>query len=266
MSERLVDFLKGCLADSAGAPAAFAVLSDEEIAAIDQAVDPDFSVRPWIDAQEDLDPMAFARFGERSLVLRGMLVPRVEETTSNLAFTVSDELQMLADARRDGIGFLRFTTRHDGVHTGRIVVLQAEVGGFEEDVAFEGFHYFTACSYADVARRLAEWSLPIPDAGDVPGEVRVGAGGWGAWVVNELGVDARHVEADLYLPGPTGDMRSVHWMVAHNDADAVLARPDASGGDRLRVTATTPGMLARVLAGEISGAVATSSGRDPFAS
>lgn len=264
MSNLLVEFLKDCLANSGGDPVTFTVLSDEEIAAIDQTVDPEFSICPWLDAQDDLEPAAFARFGERSLVLRGMLEPQTDETTSELTFAISDELQLVADARRDGIGFLRFTARYDGVRTGRLVVLQQEVGAFEEDVAVEGFHYFTACGFADASRRLAEWSLPIPDEGDLRGEARIAAAEWGAWAVNELGADARHVEADLHLPGRTGQMRSMHWIIAHNDDSAVLAQPDGSGSEQLQVTTTTPSMLTRVLSTEIHNAIATSPGRDPL--
>lgn len=53
----------------------FAVLSDEELAALEQPGPPEFTVRPWIEAQPDVDAALAARFGHRSLLLRGLVEP-----------------------------------------------------------------------------------------------------------------------------------------------------------------------------------------------
>ena len=71
---------------------------------MDGATDSEFGVLPWIDSLEGVDRSMAAKFGERSLFLRGLLQPRLDEPEGLASLVPSDELRLAADARRNGDG------------------------------------------------------------------------------------------------------------------------------------------------------------------
>jgi hypothetical protein len=255
----LIDHLRELL-DGGEDPQPFAVLADEELAAMDNSDVSELTVQPWIDEQTGLDPALAARFGARSLFLRGLLVPDDEDGAETL--TRSDELRLTLDARRLGTGFVRAISRHGGVHTARINVLQAELGGFEEEVTADGFHLFAGCSYRVAAERIAVWAVPITAAPVASGSSRIPVERWPTWALDELGLDHRQVEIDLFLPRPEGDLGEERWVVAHDDDLAVLAEPLGPQHTELQVSPVTPGSLTARLRERLQ----TALGHDPFMS
>lgn len=249
----LIDHLRELLGGGED-PQPFAVLADEELAAMDTADFSELTVQPWIDEQSGVDSSVAARFGLRSLFLRGLLVPDDEDGAETL--TMSDELRLTVDARRLGTGFVRATSRHGGVHTARINVLQAEIGGFEEDVTADGFHLFAGCSYGVAAERIAAWAVPIADVPGASGSRRIPVERWPTWTLEELALDQRHVEIDLFLPRAEGDLGEERWIVAHDDDVAVLAQPLEPQHTELQVSPVTPGSLAALLRERIESTLA----------
>lgn len=249
MSDRLISYLSSTLADSADGAVTFQWMSDEETAAIETDEPSEFTVQPWIDAQTDLDRGVFRRFGERSLFLRGLLEARVDEQTSEPTLGITEELQLVVDARRLGVAYVLARAAHHGVRTARNYVLQSRIGAFEEEIDGEGIHLFSACTYRAAVDRLAEWTLPGVEHGGAAMRTRISADRWQAWVLNELGVDVRIVEINLFLPGENGTFEPDTWLLAHGHGVAVLAAPE---GDSLGITSLSRSRLAERLGQRIA--------------
>lgn len=154
-----------------------------------------------------------------------------------------------------GAGFLRATTTGDGPRTAALNVLQAELGGVEEEVTADGLHLFSACTYAHACRRLAEWTLPVPGHGQAHGTERISAAAWPRWVARQLGPATRQVSLLLFLPRAGGELGEESWLVAHDEAAAVLAEPLDDEASELRVSAVSPGALADRLAERVGAAL-----------
>lgn len=255
MSDHLVSYLESILAGRPEGHAPFQWLSDEETAAIETDDDSELSVRPWIDAQRDIDPSVCARFGERSLFMRGLLVPETDEPNATATLSASDELQLVVDARRLGVGYVLARAVAGGVRTALNNVLQARAGTFEEEIDDEGIHVFSACTYRAAVARLAEWTLPSTDHAGAPMRTRIPVERWQPWIVNELGTDVRAVEINMFLPGDGASLEPRTWLLADGFETAVLAIPD---GDSLRVTSMTRTQLREHLTDRIATSVGVS--------
>lgn len=253
MHEHLVEFLRSALASTDEEHLAFQVLSDEEIAAIDEQAESELSLHPWVDAQDDIDPRICARFGERSLFLRGLLEASADRAGGTADLVVSEDLQLVADARRLGEGHVMMRSTNNGSTTGRYLVLQGSVGGFEEAVDADGLHLFAACTYRAAVDRLAQWALPASDHGGVRMRTRVPADRWHAWITNELGTDVRLVDVKTFLPGPGGMLGTESWLIAHARGVGVIVTPDDR--DTLEVSSMTQTRLAELLGQRISAAL-----------
>ncbi|UYM04930.1 hypothetical protein [Solicola gregarius] len=252
MHDHLVSYLRSALSNAADGSYTFQLLSDEEIAAIDREVESDLSLQPWIDAN-NLNVRECARFGERSLFLRGLLEPSDEATDDGIRLRASDALQLVADVRRLCDAHLMARSAHGGVRTGRYLTVQSRAGAFEESVDAEGMHVFTACTHGVAVERLAEWALPIVSHAGVPVNGRIPVERWNTWVINELGVSARQVEVLLFLPDATGAIGAESWLVAHANGIGVIAFPD--GGQQLRISAITRERLSELILDRVAGAL-----------
>lgn len=228
----MVSYLRSRLVDTGMDCVPYEMLSDEELAAIDGGHESAFLVRPWIEAQDDVDARVAARFGQRSLLLRGLL--EVRTGVDEPSVEVSDELQFLADSRRDCVAYVSARTSRRGERRARNYALQEDIGAFEEEADAEGFHLFSACTYAAAVRRLAAWALPGVDHRGPEVRTRVPRRRWGAWAVNEFGTEATLGRIDLFLGG--ADDPGETWLLAQAHGAGVLGFVD---GDKVRVTSTT---------------------------
>lgn len=252
MSDRLLSYLRETLATADDEVVTFQWMSDEETAAIETDDESELTVQPWIEVQDDIDPRICRRFGERSLFLRGLLEAAVDEETGQPTLAITDDLRLVADARRLGDAYILARSLHNGVRTARNNVLQSQSGVFEEEIDADGIHLFSACTYRAALNRLAAWALPFADHGGVEMRTRISADRWQQWVVNELGVDVRVVEVNLFLPGPSGSLEPEHWLMAHANDVAVLAIPD---GDSLQVASMTTSRLGERLRSRVATAL-----------
>ena len=252
MIDDLVAYLRSALSNSTDGTYTFQLLSDEEIAAIDQRVRSELSVQPWLDANGITLAQA-AQFGERSLFLRGLLEPSDEQSSDGIRLQASDALQLVADARRLGDGHLMARSSHGGVRTGRYVTLQTRAGAFEETVDAEGMHLFTACTHRAALERLAEWALPVEERPGAPVRGSVPVERWNTWIMNELGIGARQAEILLFLPDPSGAIAAESWLLAHAHGVGLIAYPD--GGHELRVATCTSDRLVEQLHERVTAAL-----------
>ena len=248
MAEHLIAHLRDVLR-SGQDHVPFQILSDEELAAIDHDHESEFILQPWIEGQPDIDAAVSARFGQRSLFLRGLLEPWSEEATGDATFLPSKQLKFVTDARRLGVGYIMVRATYDGNRTGRYVVLQSELGGYEEDIDDDGIHVYAACSYRSALERLADFALPIPDHHGVEVRARIAADRWQPWLLNELGVDTRPVQVNLFLPAASGALEPEAWLVAHANEIGLLA---TRVGDDLQIASMTPSRLYDRLAERVS--------------
>lgn len=249
MSEELLSFLKSSLATADDGVATFQWMSDEETAAIEQPDESEFTVQPWIEAQQDIDPSIGGRFGERSLFLRGLLEIGAADDSGEPVLQPSEELRLVLDARRLGVGYILARSVHDGVRTARNNVLQPEAGTFEEHIDEQGIHLFSACTYRAAMSRLATWALPDAQHGGAEMRTRISPDRWHVWIVNELGSDVRAVEVNLFLPGPSGSLEPETWALAHGHGIAVLGTAD---GESLQLASMTTERLEQRLRERLS--------------
>ena len=248
MSE-LVEYLRSALTGTGKDVATYEWMSDEETAAIEQTDDSRFTVRPWLEQQDDIDPSVPARFGERSLVMRGLLVAGTDPETGEPALVPSDELRFLADTRRLGVAYILARAIERGRRSARTNILQEQIGSYEEDIDDEGIHLFSACTYRATVSRLAEWALPNADRGGVQMRTRISTDRWQRWIINELGVDVRAVELDLFFPGTDGEVAPQTWLLAQGLETAILAERE---GESLQITSMTRTRLEELLAERIA--------------
>lgn len=234
---RLVEFIGTHLADR-DSDDAFLVLSDEEVIAIDRTMEPDEVILPWALDQQDLDVTAFARFGERSLVLRGLVTIDVSATPDeqSVRSTTAEILDMAISARRSGAAIMRFVTMTGEAAVGLVVTVQPRHGVVIEEVGPEGFHYFTALGYNEALDRIVDRLIPEDTQPATGAALTIDESAWPAWCRNELGMQAHVVEADSYLADTSGDMRSENWLIASGDGLSVHVERDDTG--RLRIAMT----------------------------
>lgn len=249
MSEELLSFLKSSLAVADDGVATFQWLSDEETAAIEQPDESEFTVQPWIEAQQDIDAGIGGRFGERSLLMRGLLEIGTDEGSGEAVLQPSDELRLVVDARRLGVGYILARAVHDGVRTARNNVLQPATGTFEELIDEQGIHLFSACTYRAAMTRLAGWALPDAQHSGAEMRTRISPDRWHVWIVNELGTDVRAVEVNLFLPGPSGSLEPETWALAHGHGVAVLGTAE---GESLQIASMTTERLQQRLCERLS--------------
>lgn len=252
----LMDFLHRVVTPGEEDPDPFAVLSDEEIVAIDGEIVPEFSVLPWIEEQSDLPEGAFGRFGERSLVLRGLVELSADAGHATVHATQTEPLAMAMAARRSGAAMIRMTSTLADRRTACITSVQAHHGAVEEVIGPEGVHYFTALDHQGVLHRMTSWALTTDLDRRASGSRVISETQWYAWVVNELGVDAHHVQIDLHAPSDNGHgMYDEHWLVVSSAEAAVVV--ENVGDNALRVEATSTPQLASRLGDRIARALAT---------
>lgn len=249
MTEHLVSYLRNALARADEGVVTFEHLSDEETAVIESEDASDLTVRPWMESQKHLDAASASLFGRRSLYLRGLLRRGIDEHTGLETLVLSDELRLVADARRLGVAYAVAVATHRGERTARNNALQPQIGTFEEDIDTDGFHHFSACTYRTALHRLADWTLP--NGGDHAGEIRteVTASRWQRWVTKQLGADARTVEINIFAPDGTGSYAGEQLRAAHAGDTAVLS---VAEGKTLRVASATTSQLEYQLAERIS--------------
>lgn len=236
-------------------PEAFVVLSDEEIVAIDRELDPEVALAPWALDQPDLDVSHFTRFGERSLLLRGLVTLDIdpERVDDPVRSSTEGVLDLAISARRSGCAMIRMTGHVAEYRIGIVASVQPEHGAVLEEVRPEGLHLFTAYDYRRAAARMAEWCVPETATTTGQGEVTVTDAQWPDWAANELGVDAHLAEVDLFLPADGGQVEAEHWVVASGDDTAVLVtRLDP---EHLRVQATNRATVADLLRDRMTRAV-----------
>lgn len=249
MTEQLTPYLQSALADAGEDVVTFQWMTDEETAAIERPEESELTVRPWIEAQDDIDVSVSARFGERSLFMRGLLVGGFDEETGEPGPVATDDLRFVMDARRLGVAYILARAVERGQRTARNNVLQSQIGSFEEDIDDEGIHIFSACTYRATANRLAAWALPAADRGGVKMRTRISIDRWERWIINELGVDVRAVEMNVFLPGTNGTFEPETWLFAQGYEAAVLAIPD---GQSIEIASMTSQRLEQRLAERIA--------------
>lgn len=245
----LVEFVEATLAASGGVAETFVILSDEEVIALEGRIDPDFTVAPFIEELGPVDPAHVVRFGERSLLLRGLMAYDVRTSDQpggapNVDLELSERLRLVYAARTTGAAMIRLTAPQLGRRTACLVAVQPQFGVVEEQAAVEGFHYFTARTYDDAAASLATWALPIDDQGTVQASLSLAADRVESWLLNELGGQARVV--DVQISALVDDaMVFQHWLIAHNDDHGLIIElPDDDTSPVRTAVATTPTMLA----------------------
>ncbi|UYM06371.1 hypothetical protein [Solicola gregarius] len=248
MTDHLVAHLRTALSGAVEGHRPFQILSDEELVAIEDPRASEFSMQPWIDSlEDDLAERTVARFGERSLLLRGLLRPKADESGATLV--PSDELRLAAEARYLGVGYIMMRSTYARARSGRYVVLQPEIGGYEEDIDSDGMHVYSACTYAAATRRLAEYALPHVRHNSGGVRVRIRASHWQRWLVNELGADVRPVQVNLFLRGASVALEPDVWLVASAGDVGLLAVREQ---DDLLVTSMTRARLERRLAERVA--------------
>lgn len=252
IAEDMISFLASTLGQAGVDHVPFEWLSDEETAAIEQPGKSDYTVRPWIQAQDDIDPSVCMRFGERSLLLRGLLEPDAHEN-GRTVLVPSLSLRRVIRARQDGIGYLLGRAVHDDSHTALYHVLQPSIGSFEEQVDDQGIHVYSACTYRAALSRLADWALPGTDHAGAQMRTRIPVGRWSQWLLNELGADVRIVELTVFLPDATGRLAGKTWHLAHAHGVGVLATTEDEHS--LQVASVTRARLTETLTRQVSSAL-----------
>lgn len=195
----------------------FLVLSDEEVVALEGGVDPDYTIAPVLDQLGDVSADDLVTIGLRSLMLRGLMGSSPDADTPRLA----DDVELAIAGRTTGTAMLRFTSMHGGSRTGCVAMLQP-VGAVVEDATIGGFHRFTICSQQAATERLVRWALPVDWPAGAPARELVDSDRLDTWLVNELGTQARVVQAELHWRCGQDQMASAIWLIAHNDQYGVF--------------------------------------------
>ncbi|MGH3360154.1 MAG: hypothetical protein ACRDO7_15235, partial [Nocardioidaceae bacterium] len=244
VTDRLVSYLRARLIDAGQECFPYQIMSDEEMSAIEVGDDSPFVVRPWIDSQDDVDTALAARFGQRSLLLRGLLEVNTDAGSDEPSITIGDDLQFVIDSRRQGVGYIMARSSSRDEQSACNNALQPQIGTFEEEIDGEGYHLFTACTYAAAMRRLAAWALPDVSHHGAEARTRIPVGRWGEWIVNELGVDSTVGEIDFFLPCADDPAVPETWRIAHAYGAGVLGLRE--GETVLVVSMTTDRLAARL--------------------
>lgn len=244
-----VRLLRAMLRRAQDEPHTIALLTDEELAALGQDPSSTPEPFPWISQTRGVDHELAGRFGVRSLLARGLLREAADRAGGPAVLDVPPEVRVVLDTRRIGLGYVRALRPDEASPSSKIMVVQPELGVFEEEISPQGFHLFTACAYDAATARLARWCLPADCAGHLGGGVRIPAAQWAEYLFAELPTEPAVIAIEVYLPSSSGERAAEQWMVAYGGASAVLARP--LGAELLDVQPLTVERLRGLLADRI---------------
>lgn len=230
------------------------LLTDEELVALTGEELQESTPHPWLDRQADVTPELARRFGLRSLLARSVIVPRADPDTDHPGMLVQRRARIAVDTRTVGAGLIAAERVSDGTGSARNLAIQPELGVFEEDVTRDGFHIFSACSYALAAGRLATWALPSADGAapqEGPAVVQdIASSEWENLLHSQL-AGAPEVVTFTLSNFTRGTGEVTEWVLGHDAERALLARPLPESPWQLRVEAVTAGLLAELLLEQI---------------
>lgn len=156
-------------------PPVLAVLTDEELLAIDGIDAPQVADTPFTD-REDVDAAAYASAAFRSLIARGLVVidddaqetegELLTEGTERRALQLDRTLAGIAALRRGPLGVLSAHRQVADQLTELLVYVFPAGGILEELVTADGFHHFSLPLRAAVPERLAVYLDPRDVAGE----------------------------------------------------------------------------------------------------
>lgn len=227
-SDETIHQLRELLRKAEREPHTITLLTDEELVAVERLGASTPYPTPWVTASRGVSRELAGRFGVRSLLSRGLLqvssaIPGAEPTLD-----VPPEVRIVLDTRRVGLGYVRAVRPQSQAGSSKIVVVQPELGAFEEDISVQGFHLFSACNYADAATRLARWCVPV-DGPRSGGAIEVATREWPAFLHSELPhAKVTDLNVELLLPDQHGERTPEQWLVAYSDRLALLALPSSA--------------------------------------
>lgn len=246
IDEPIIQQLQGLLLRAENEPYPIALLTDEELIAIEHTEATTPHPLPWVDSLAGVDHKLAGEFGARSLLTRGLIRNQAASSANPPELDVPPELRIVLDTRRVGLGYVRALRPRGEAGASKIMVVQPELGVFEEEITDRGFHLFTACTYADSTIRLASWTVPENVVRVSGSAIELPARQWPEFLLEELpGMQVSDLTIEVYLPEPGGRHEPEQWTVAYSDAMALLATP--LHGERLAVSPITAGRLRDLL-------------------
>lgn len=239
LQEGTVQRLRELLRRAEHEPHTITLLTDEELAAVEQDAASTPHPTPWIAETPGVSRELAGRFGVRSLLARGLLRETVAAPGAAPVLDVPPEIRIVLDTRRIGLGYVRAMRPQDGAASSKIMVVQPELGTFEEDISIQGFHLFTACNYDDSTSRMARWCLPGREGHPSGGVAHISEAEWPAFLYAELpDATVTDLSIEVFLTDRAGHREADHWLVAYSDSVALLARPTPGHGLAVRPVTT----------------------------
>lgn len=249
----LLHQLRELLGRAESEPHTIALLTDEELVALEHADASTPYPTPWL-TRDPRRREAAAQFGVRSLLTRGLIRATDPRPDAPSTLDVPPDIRIALDTRRVGLGYICAMQPRDDVAVSKICVVQPELGSVEEEITIEGFHLFTACNYTDSAGRLARWCLPSHDGSVVGGTMVISEQEWPKFLYEELpDATVTDLVIEIYLPDADGNRSAERWMLAYGQATAMLA--ERAGGERLVIRAVTTHRLSDLIGDRIHGAL-----------
>ncbi|UYM04932.1 hypothetical protein [Solicola gregarius] len=251
-SDETIHRLRDLLQRAAHEPHTITLLTDEELVAIEHIEAATPHPTPWVADTRGVSRELAGRFGVRSLLARGLLRETNPVPGADRVLDVPPEVRVVLDTRRIGLGYVRAVRPQNGTGSSKIVVVQPELGAFEEDISVQGFHLFSACNYDDAATRLARWCVPV-DGPRTGGMMEIATHEWPQFLYVEL-PDAKvtDLNVEVLLPDHRGERDPEQWLIAYSDRIALLACP--SSASTLAVRPLTTNRLRELIDDRIASA------------